>query len=396
MLKQLIYRSKATANFSEDDLLKITSDSLPFNQENNITGILLFDGDYFFQVLEGKSEVVQSLFEHIKEDSRHTNIAKVTELVVHKRDFGEWSLRTLAVNEGSRCYWLPPDLSLSREGRMFALLNSFASGKWRTCLSNEERKRVSAKVITKATSIAQFESSHIQFAFQPIIDTFKGKITSLEALIRSDDGKFPEAILDCLDGEEKYKFDLESKAIAIAQGAKLLNPTQSLSINLCPGAITYLPDVGEYLYKLLKQSGLKPDQLVLEVTETEIIKENDAFFEAIESIRSRGIRIAIDDFGAGYAGLSLLADFSPDKIKLDRKITTGIHENGHRQAITEAVLEFANAMGIPLVVEGVETIEEWLWLQHMGVQRFQGFLFAKPCLNGIAEVNFQVDGGETL
>ena len=132
------------------------------------------------------------------------------------------------------------------------------------------------------------------------------------------------------------------------------------------------------------------------MTETEIIKENDAFFEAVERVRSRGIRIAIDDFGAGYAGLSLLADFSPDKIKLDRKITTGIHENGHRQAITEAVLEFANAMGIPLVVEGVETIEEWLWLQHMGVQRFQGFLFAKPCLNGIAEVNFQVDGGETL
>ena len=396
VLKQLVYRSKATAKFSEDDLLKITSDSIPFNQENNITGILLFDGEYFFQVLEGKSDVVHALYEYIKEDSRHTNIVKVTELVVHKRDFGEWLLRALTVNEGSRCYWLPSDLTLNREGRMFALLNSFASGRWRNCLSDSERKSISAKITTAATSIARFENSHIQFAFQPIIDTFKGKITSLEALIRSDDGKFPEAILDCLDGEEKYKFDLESKAIAIAQGAKLLNPSQSLSINLCPGAMTYLPDVGEYLCKLLGESGLKPEQLVLEVTETEIIKENDAFFEAVERVRSRGIRIAIDDFGAGYAGLSLLADFSPDKIKLDRKITTGIHESGHRQAITEAVLEFANAMGIPLVVEGVETIEEWLWLQHMGVQRFQGFLFAKPCLNGIAEVKFKVDGGETL
>ncbi len=396
VLKQLVYRSKATAKFSEDDLLKITSDSIPFNRENNITGILLFDGEYFFQVLEGKSDVVHALYEHIKGDSRHTNIVKVTELVVHKRDFGEWLLRALTVNEGSRCYWLPSDLTLNREGRMFALLNSFASGRWRNCLSDSERKSISAKITTAATSIARFENSHIQFAFQPIIDTFKGKITSLEALIRSDDGKFPEAILDCLDGEEKYKFDLESKAIAIAQGAKLLNPSQSLSINLCPGAMTYLPDVGEYLCKLLGESGLKPEQLVLEVTETEIIKENDAFFEAVERVRSRGIRIAIDDFGAGYAGLSLLADFSPDKIKLDRKITTGIHENGHRQAITEAVLEFANAMGIPLVVEGVETIEEWLWLQHIGVQRFQGFLFAKPCLNGIAEVKFKVDGGETL
>ena len=140
---------------------------------------------------------------------------------------------------------------------------------------------------------------------------------------------------------------------------------------------------------LLNQHKLKPKQLVLEVTETEIISESAAFYDVIARIRSRGIQIAIDDFGAGYAGLSLLADFSPDIIKLDRKITTGIHEDGHRQAITEAVLEFGNAMGIPLVVEGVETMEEWLWLQHVGVQRFQGFLFARPRLNGLSEINFK-------
>ena len=86
----------------------------------------------------------------------------------------------------------------------------------------------------------------------------------------------------------------------------------------------------------------------------------------------------------------VLADFSPDKIKLDRKITTGIHECGHRQAITEAILEFANSMGIPLVVEGVETLDEWLWLQHAGVQRFQGYLFAKPKLNGVNGIAFNI------
>lgn len=157
-----------------------------------------------------------------------------------------------------------------------------------------------------------------------------------------------------------------------------------------PGAITHRADVGEYLHSLVIQSGLHPQQLVVEVTEVEIIKESSVFHDAIEQIRSFGIRIAIDDFGAGYAGLSLLADFSPDKIKLDRKITTGIHENGPRQAITEAVLEFANSMGIPLVVEGVETLDEWLWLQHAGVQRFQGYLFAKPKLNGVKGISFNV------
>ncbi|HBL20438.1 MAG TPA: hypothetical protein DDZ29_06285, partial [Alteromonas mediterranea] len=332
MLKQLIYRSKATEKFSEEDLSKIMSDSLPYNEPNGITGILLFDGEYFFQVLEGESEKVEALYEHIKKDRRHSAIVKVTEIVIHERNFGAWLLRTLLVNQGSRCYWLPSDLNLNRESRIFALLNSFASGKWRNCLSDDDRKKINAKVAVKAASVDAFENSNIQFAFQPIVDTFKGRVSTIEALIRSDDGRYPEAILDSLHGDEKYKFDLESKTIAIAQGAKLLNPSQSLSINLCPGAITHMPNVADYLCSLLNQHKLKPKQLVLEVTETEIISESAAFYDVIARIRSRGIQIAIDDFGAGYAGLSLLADFSPDIIKLDRKITTGIHEDGHRQA----------------------------------------------------------------
>ncbi|APD84736.1 hypothetical protein BM527_00755 [Alteromonas sp. Mex14] len=390
MLKQLVYRSHSTGHVDETGLRKITCDSLPFNERHNITGILLFDGEYFFQVLEGESEDVNFLFEHIKKDNRHENVVKVTEIVVHKRDFGDWHLRALSVVEGSSCYWLPPEITLDRESRIFALLNSFASGKWRTCLTDEARKNLRVNLVTPEKNTAPYINSHIQFAFQPIVDTSRGKVSSIEALIRSEDGKYPEDIMGCLKGAEKYEFDLETKAIAIKQGAALISSEQSLSINLCPGAITHRANVGEYLHSLAISSGLKPRQLVLEVTEVEIISESDAFHKAIEQIRSFGIRIAIDDFGAGYAGLSLLADFSPDKIKLDKKITTGIHESGHRQAITEAVLEFANSMGIPLVVEGVETLDEWLWLQHAGVQRFQGYLFARPKLNGVSGVEFSV------
>ena len=395
MLKQLVYRSQSTLKIDENELLKITNDSLPFNAKNHITGILLFDGEYFFQVLEGDCEKVNALFEHIKTDSRHSNIMKVTEMVIHKRDFGDWHLRTLSVAEGSRCYWLPSDINISRESRIFALLNSFASGKWRTCLSDNARKDVRANVTTSEKAVEPFENSDIQFAFQPIVDTFRARVSSIEALIRSNDGRYPETILEELVGPEKYDFDLKSKAIAIKQGAALLSSDQSLSINLCPAAITSTVNVADYLHELVKRNKLKPQQLVIEVTETEIISESDTFYQAIEQIRSRGMRVAIDDFGAGYAGLSLLADFTPDKIKLDRKITTGIHESGHRQAITEAVLEFANSMGIPLVVEGVETIDEWLWLQHAGVQRFQGFLFAKPKLNGVSGIDFSFDGASS-
>ena len=73
MLKQLVYRSHSTGHVDETGLRKITCDSLPFNERHNMTGILLFDGEYFFQVLEGESEDVNFLFEHIKKDNRHEN-----------------------------------------------------------------------------------------------------------------------------------------------------------------------------------------------------------------------------------------------------------------------------------------------------------------------------------
>jgi len=119
---------------------------------------------------------------------------------------------------------------------------------------------------------------------------------------------------------------------------------------------------------------------------------NPLDFSQLDSIASDSIPFnqQNDDFGAGFAGLSLLAQFLPDKIKLDRAITNDIHEDGPRQAIAHTVLEFANSMGIPLIVEGVETIEEWLWLQNIGIRQFQGYLFARPTLNGIGRIEFSV------
>ena len=392
MLRQLVYRSRASTLINHEGLDEITKDSLAFNLHNDVTGILLFDGEYFFQVLEGKADIILGLFEHIKTDSRHNNIVKITDNAIHKRDFGNWALRTIRLDKKSNCYWLPPDISFHRDSRTFALINGFATGKWRMCLSNQDLDNLKASVKLSEISIAEYHNSDIQFAFQPIVDTRRGLVSSYEALLRSSDGRFPEDVLNSLEGNQKYDFDLKSKAIAIAQGAKLLNADQALSVNLCPGAITYSPDITSYLLSLAAENNLRPQQLVLEVTETEIIKEGSPFFDAIENLRSTGIRVALDDFGAGYAGLSLLADFLPDKIKLDRKITTNIHENGPRQAIFEAVYEFAKSMGIPLIVEGVETMDEWLWLQHAGAQRFQGFLFARPKLNGVEAINFVIDG----
>ena len=102
------------------------------------------------------------------------------------------------------------------------------------------------------------------------------------------------------------------------------------------------------------------------------------------------MRVAIDDWQVRSYRYSQTSH----QTKLNyRKITTGIHESGHRQAITEAVLG-CQLYGNSLVVEGVETIDEWLWLQHAGVQRFQGFLFAAK-LNGVSGIDFSFDGASS-
>lgn len=106
----------------------------------------------------------------------------------------------------------------------------------------------------------------------------------------------------------------------------------------------------------------------------------------LKEIRVAGIGLAIDDFGSGHSRLSLLATFQPDKIKVDRSLIKDVHKNFAKQAMIASIAQYCEDMAITLVAEGVETVEEWCWLQSIGVRLFQGFLFAKPCLDGIGEI----------
>lgn len=389
VLRQLVYRSRSTNTDAFEQIEQIEADSDAFNSRYNITGLLLTDGEYFFQVIEGPGEHVQALFEKLKSDPRHNNIVKICEHPILQRDFGAWHLRTLTLKSDRSCYWLPDDVYLKRDSQVYGLINSFANGRWRGCLPEHHRAELHKVVQSASLKATQDKSLPYQFAFQPIIDTHLGRVSSIEALLRDNTGRYPEQILGEMSQQSRYEFDLTSKQYAIAMASEMLYPSQSVSINLMPGALTQFPDAGEYLLSYLDQYGMKPQQLIVEVTENEILNEGDAFMHAIEILRAKGIRVAMDDFGSGYAGLSVLADFLPDKIKLDRAIACNIHEHGPRQAIVHAVMEFATTLGIPLIVEGIEKMDEWYWLQNIGIQKFQGFLFARPELCGVSAINFQ-------
>jgi EAL domain-containing protein (putative c-di-GMP-specific phosphodiesterase class I) len=127
-----------------------------------------------------------------------------------------------------------------------------------------------------------------------------------------------------------------------------------------------------------RQNDLPIELIVVEVTENEVIGDHARFTELINGYRALGVKVAIDDFGAGYSGLNLLANFQPDQIKLDMTLVRGIESHGPRQAIVRAVDQVCCDLGIDVIAEGVETIEEYLWLENQGIKLFQGYLFAKP------------------
>jgi EAL domain-containing protein (putative c-di-GMP-specific phosphodiesterase class I) len=130
------------------------------------------------------------------------------------------------------------------------------------------------------------------------------------------------------------------------------------------------------------------ERLVMEVTEGAVIEDMDHFAERINEYRGLGLKVAFDDFGAGYSGLNLLADFQPDQIKLDMKLVRNIDHHGPRQSIVRAIGQVCIDLGIDVIAEGVETAEEYTWLANEGVQLFQGYLFAKPAFESFPPVHY--------
>lgn len=169
-----------------------------------------------------------------------------------------------------------------------------------------------------------------------------------------------------------------------------------ISINILPMSLVVVPDAVEFLLQEIKKYGLMPEQVIVEVTEDEMISGFSQFSSAIKKLRVSGMGLAIDDFGAGYAGLSLLTKIQPDKVKIDREIITNIHLSGPKQAVVGSIISCCHELEIAVVAEGIEHIEEWCWLESAGIKRFQGFLFALPELNGVGEIRWPVNTADSL
>jgi EAL domain-containing protein (putative c-di-GMP-specific phosphodiesterase class I) len=225
------------------------------------------------------------------------------------------------------------------------------------------------------------------FAFQPIVDTKAREVLSYEALIRGPGNQPAYQIFEQVPAERMHLFDEKARIEAIGLATRL-GICCDLNLNLLPRSLDSSPTAVLSTIEAANRNHLPITRIVLEVTEGEVIVDMAHFAELINEYRGLGVKLAIDDFGAGYSGLNLLVNFQPDQIKLDMFLVRGIDGHGPRQAIVRAIDQVCGDLGIDVIAEGVETIAEYEWLANQGVRLFQGYLFAKPGFESFPPIHY--------
>lgn len=397
MLTTIIYRSHICEDVPVKALEEMVAAANRKNRHSDVTGILLFNGTHFFQLLEGPVDNVTAIYQHICRDPRHHNVVELMCDHGPFRRFGNvgmelFDLRQFDTDEvlqqvldkGTTKYRLTYSDRALQFFRTFVEATEKANyfelppaNSWEF-ISEETPLSAQSEVVAKGADCS--------FAFQPIVDPFMQQIVSWEALIRTPEGDSPAAYFQTLPQEALYEADLKSKQVALSMASALGLHTQTLSLNLLPMTLVNVPNAVDFLLTVIEANGFVPEQIVVEFTESEAISRFDEFTHSVRQLKSAGISVTIDHFGAGFAGLQLLAQFQPDRIKINRDLIANVHKSGPRQAIVQAIIKCCASLEIQFCAVGVELAEEWMWLESAGISQFQGHLFASPRLGGIPAV----------
>ena len=163
---------------------------------------------------------------------------------------------------------------------------------------------------------------------------------------------------------------------ACAEAAGWATP-HKIAVNLSPVQLGHV-DLPRLVHQILLETGLAPTRLELEITETAMISDMERTTHILRQLKALGVSIAMDDFGTGYSSLSTLRAFPFDKIKLDRSFMSELDGGPQSSAIIRAVLALGESLAIPVLAEGVETLEQLSFLRDQGCTEAQGYLLGRP------------------
>jgi diguanylate cyclase (GGDEF)-like protein/PAS domain S-box-containing protein len=228
------------------------------------------------------------------------------------------------------------------------------------------------------------ESQRWALHYQPILELATGRMQGVEALIRwiEPDGTMVppgdfiplaeelgliEAIGDWVVRELVYQ----------AQAWSELDIDLDISFNLSPRQF-WQPDLAEGILERIREGGVDPSRVVVEITESSAMNDPDKAQAILEDLHAGGLRIAIDDFGTGYSSLARIRDMPVDVLKIDRSFVSGVDVDPQNQSIVSAFIELARGLGMTTLAEGIETEGELAFVLERGCVMGQGFYFSKP------------------
>ena len=222
-------------------------------------------------------------------------------------------------------------------------------------------------------------------AFQPIFDLGSGAVFAQEALVRGINGEGAYSILSQVDDSNRYAFDQQCrvKAIEMAVARRGIHDESGLSINFMPHAVYEPRACIRLTLDAARRTGFPLNQIIFEFTEGERL-DTDHLLNILKTYRDIGFKTAIDDFGAGYAGLSLLTRFQPDIVKVDMDLIRGIDTDRVRRLVLKNMLAMLADLGIVAICEGIETLAELAAVQDLGVRLVQGYVLARPMFDAPA------------
>ncbi len=226
-------------------------------------------------------------------------------------------------------------------------------------------------------------------AFQPIVNVATGNVYAYEALVRGPNGEGAGSVLSQLTPENRYNFDQSCRveAITLASRLGLVESGAALSINFLPNAIQNAAGSIRLTLQTARDVGFPLDRLIFEVSEAEQVRDPKHIQSIAREYHRHGFQIAIDDFGAGFANLNLLADLECGIVKLDMALTRNVHRRPRSETIVRSAIQLMQDLGITVIAEGIETMQEYNLLRDCGIQLMQGYLLAKPAFQALPPVS---------
>jgi diguanylate cyclase (GGDEF)-like protein len=223
--------------------------------------------------------------------------------------------------------------------------------------------------------------NELEVYYQPIVSLGKRRISACEALVR-----WRHPTLGMVSPGEFMEIAEESGVVVqlgewvlrqACLDAKSWPRDVRLAVNF--SAIQFTRgNLADMVRRVLRETKFPPARLEMEITETVLMHDADSVLAIIDEMRELGLRVALDDFGAGYSSLAYLSRFRPNKVKIDQSFVRDMDKNGASLAIIKAVKAIVSELGIDMLVEGVETVEQFEILRANGADEAQGYLFSKP------------------